>query len=120
MKIKDLIQVLIETQKQINRSLKDLNENLVNKNNEINSKIISIDKSLSAIQTNVYNKEETVKIINKEMDYNKRLEKAKKDFPELLELIDCISTSYAKMDKYGILDTAEMFSASYEIKKKIN
>ena len=66
MKIKELLQVLIETQKQINKSIKELKET--------------------------------------------------KDF-ELLELIETISTNYPRMDKYGILDTAKMFSNHYRVEK---
>ena len=47
------------------------------------------------------------------MDYKKDLEKAQQEYPELLELIETISTNYPRMDKYGILDTAKIFSDSY-------
>ena len=117
LKIKELLQVLIETQKQINKSIKELNESTKQTYTRINSTELRIDKLTTCLETKVYTKEETIEAINKEMDYKERLEKVQKQCPELLKLIEIISTSYAKMDKYAILNTTEMFSEEYKVEK---
>lgn len=117
LKIKELLQVLIETQKQINKSIKELNESTKQTYTRINSTELRIGKLETCLETNVYTKEETTEAINKEMDYKERLKKVQKQCPELLELIEIISTNYAKMDKYAILNTTEMFSEEYKVEK---
>ena len=117
LKIKELLKVLVETQKQINKSLKELNENITSEKEKLNTGFCTLNKLNNAIQTNIYTKEETIETINKEMDYKERLKKVQKQCPELLELIEIISTNYAKMDKYAILNTTEMFSEKYKVEK---
>ena len=117
MKIKELLQGLIETQKQINKSIKELKETKDFENSRLSSTICTINRLENAIESNIYTKEQTIEAINKEMDYKKDLEKAQQEYPELLELIETISTNYPRMDKYGILDTAKMFSSSYKVEK---
>ena len=117
LKIKDLLKEFIETQKQINESIKELNKNTINKNEKLSTAFCTIDRLEDSITTNIYTKEQTIEAINKEMDYKKDLEKAQQEYPELLELIETISTNYPRMDKYGILDTAKMFSDSYKVEK---
>ena len=117
MKIKELLQVLIETQKQINKSIKELKETKDFENNKLSSTICTINRLENAIESNVYTKEQTIEAINMEIDYKEKLEKIQKECPELLELIEDISKNYANMDKYGILDTAIMFSNHYKVEK---
>lgn len=117
MKIKELLQVLIETQKQINKSIKELKETKDFENNKLNSTICTVNRLESTITSNVYTKEQTIEAINMEMDYKKDLEKAQQEYPELLELIETISNTYPKMDKYGILDIAKIFSKEYRVEK---
>lgn len=117
MKIKELLQVLIETQKQINKSIKELKETKDFENSKLSSTICTINRLENTIESNIYTKEQTIEAINIEMNYKKELEKAKQEYSDLLELIEIISTNYPRMDKYGILDTAKMFSSSYKVEK---
>ena len=117
LKIKELLKDFIETQKQINESIKALKETKDFENNKLSSTICTVNRLDTAIATNIYTKEQTIEAINKEMDYKKDLEKAQQEYPELLELIETISTNYPRMDKYGILDTAKIFSKEYRVEK---
>ena len=117
MKIKELLQVLIETQKQINKSIKELKETKDFENSRLSSTICTINRLENAIESNIYTKEQTIEAINMEIDYKEKLEKIQKECPELLELIEDISKNYANMDKYGILDTVIMFSNHYRVEK---
>ena len=117
LKIKELLKDFIETQKQINESIKALKETKDFENNKLNSTFCTINRLDTAITTNIYTKEQTIEAINKEMDYKERLEKVQKECPELLGLIETISKNYANMDKYRILDTTEMFSKEYKVEK---
>lgn len=117
LKIKELLKDFIETQKQINESIKALKETKDFENNKLSSTICTVNRLDTAITTNIYTKEQTIEAINMEMDYKKNLEKAQQEYPDLLELIETISTNYPRMDKYGILDTAKMFSDSYKVEK---
>lgn len=120
LKIKEYLQHLVCTQEKINNELSELNKNLKPKISTWGEGICRIDKLENAITTNVYTKDETVEAINKEIDYKNRLEKMEKECPELLQLIEIISTHYANMDKYNILATAETFSSAYEVKRREN
>ena len=117
LKIKELLKDFIETQKQINESIKALKETKDFENNKLSSTICTVNRLDTAITTNVYTKEQTIEAINMEIDYKEKLEKMQKECPELLELIEDISKNYANMDKYGILDTAIMFSNHYRVEK---
>lgn len=117
LKIKELFKEFIETQKQINESIKALKETKDFENIKLSSTICTMSKLENTIESNVYTKEQTIEAINKEMDYKKDLEKAQQEYPELLELIETISTNYPRMDKYGILDTAKIFSKEYRVEK---
>lgn len=117
LKIKELLKDFIETQKQINESIKALKETKDFENNKLSSTICTVNRLDTAITTNIYTKEQTIEAINMEMDYKERLKKVQKQCPELLELIEIISTNYAKMDKYAILNTTEMFSEKYKVEK---
>lgn len=117
LKIKELLKDFIETQKQINESIKALKETKDFENNKLSSTICTVNRLDTAITTNIYTKEQTIEAINKEMDYKKDLEKAQQEYPDLLELIETISTTYPRMDKYGILDIAKIFSKEYKVEK---
>ena len=60
LKIKELLKVLVETQKQINKSLKELNENITSEKEKLNTGFCTLNKLNNAIQTNIYTKEETI------------------------------------------------------------
>lgn len=117
MKIKELLKDLIETQKQINENIKKLNETKIKEDSRLSTAFCTIDRLENSITTNIYTKEQTIEAINMEIDYKEKLEKIQKECPELLELIEDISKNYANMDKYGILDTAIMFSNHYRVAK---
>lgn len=117
MKIINLFKELIETQKEINKNLEILNKQKMKLESDLYSSQSTISSLQTIISTNVYTKEETTEAINKEIDYKERLKKVQKQCPELLELIEIISTNYAKMDKYAILNTTEMFSKEYKVAK---
>ena len=118
LKIKELLKDLIETQNQINKNLEELNK----RKNETDSELCSIKLDLtninSSITHNIYTKEETQNEIVKELEYREQLKKVQENNPDLLEFIETISTNYANMDKYTLLDTVEMFAEKYIVKKK--
>lgn len=117
LKIKELLKDLIETQKEINKNLEKLNK----RKNEINSELDGIRLGFndinSCITHNIYTKEETKNEIVKELEYREQLKKVQENNPDLLEFIETISTNYANMDKYTLLDTVEMFANEYIVKK---
>jgi hypothetical protein len=121
MKIIETFESLLATQMKINKNLEKINENIENtfkpKLEQISWKVDTTSELTNELTTNVYRKDETIDAINKEMDYKERLKKVQKQCPELLELIEIISTNYAKMDKYAILNTTEMFSEKYKVEK---
>ena len=59
----------------------------------------------------------TQEMIEREIQYQEELKEVRAKYPELLDLIETISTGYADMDKYGILDTTKMFSHKYIVKE---
>lgn len=60
----------------------------------------------------------TQEMIEREIQYQEELKEIQAKYPELLDLIQTISTGYADMDKYGILDTTKGFSNVYVVKRK--
>ena len=114
LRITKLLESLIETQKEINKSIKGLREDLEPQLNKItinSNKISIIDNQL----TNIYTKEETIKTINKEYDYRKEYEECKDENYALLELIE----KYCKYDnKYKVLDIFEEINSKYLIEKR--
>ena len=117
LKIKELLKDLIETQKEINKNLEELNK----RKNEMDSELCSIKLNLNdinySITHDIYTKEETQNKIVKELEYREQLKKVQENNPDLLEFIETISTNYANMDKYALLDTVEMFAQEYVVKK---
>lgn len=117
LKIKELLkelQVLVETQKMINKSLKELNENVINRNKELNSTFVTVDKLNTAIQTNIYTKEQTIETINKECDYRQKYAEYKSRNADLLEMIE----KYCKYsNKYEVLDIFDKLDKEYVLTK---
>lgn len=117
-KITKSLELLITTQKEINKSIKDLREDLKPQWDKItiDSKEISIiNNQLANLESNIYTKEETVKTINKEYDYRKEYEECKEENYALLELIE----KYCKYDnKYKVLDIFEEINSKYLIEKR--
>lgn len=118
LKITKSLELLIATQKEINKSIKDLREDLKPQWDEItmNSNRISIiNNQLANLESNIYTKEETIKTINKEYDYRKEYEECKEENYALLELIE----KYCKYDnKYKVLDIFEEINSKYLIEKR--
>lgn len=111
MKIKELLQILIETQKQINKSIKELKEDMKPKFDEIS---INTDR-ISNMERNVYTKEETVKAINKEYDYRKEYEECQDENNALLQLIE----EYCKYNnKYELIDLFLKINDEYLIERR--
>lgn len=118
LRITKLLESLIETQKEINRSIKELREDIKPQLNKItidSNKISIIDNQLANLESNIYTKEETIKTINKEYDYRKEYEECKDKNYALLELIE----KYCKYDnKYKVLDIFEEINSKYLIEKR--
>ena len=87
----------------------------------MDSELCSIKLNLNdinySITHDIYTKEETQNKIVKELEYREQLKKVQENNPDLLEFIETISTNYANMDKYALLDTVEMFAQEYVVKK---
>lgn len=117
-KITKSLELLIATQKEINKSIKDLREDLKPQWDEItmNSNRISIiNNQLANLESNVYTKEETVKTINKEYNYRKEYEECEDENYALLELIE----KYCKYDnKYRVIDLFKEINQKYKISRK--
>ena len=116
LKIKELLQVLIETQKQINTSIKELKEDLKPKYQTLTTTMSDISNWKSCIETNIYTKEQTIQTINKEYDYRKKYEECLEKNEPLLKLIE----NYCKYDdKYKVIDLFATIDAEYDIKRKV-
>ena len=121
-KIKELFKNFIETQIQINESLKGLREDLKPKldkitinGNTITSCQLTVDRLDNYIESNIYSKEQTVETINKEFDYRKEYERCLETNAVLLEMIE----KYCKYDdKYEVLKLFELIDEQYEVKRK--
>lgn len=57
----------------------------------------------------------TQEMIEKEIKYQDELKQIQEKYPAMLDLITAITTNYANMDKYNILDTVRMFSDKYNV-----
>lgn len=118
LRITKLLELLIATQKEINKSIKDLREDIKPKFDTISistNKINCISDSLSELESNIYTKDETIEAINKECDYRKEYEECKDKNYALLELIE----KYCKYDnKYKVLDIFEEINSKYLIEKR--
>lgn len=118
LKITKLLEVLIATQKEINKSIKELKEDVKPQWDKItiNSKEISIiNNQLTNLESNVYTKKETVEAINREYDYRKEYEECEDENYALLELIE----KYCKYDnKYRVIDLFKEINQKYKISRK--
>ena len=118
LRITKLLELLIETQKEINKSIKGLREDLEPQLNKItidSNKISIISNQLTNLESNIYTKEETIKTINKEYDYRKEYEECKEENYALLELIE----RYCKYDnKYKVLDVFKKIDNEYLVEKR--
>lgn len=117
-KIIKSLEILIATQKEINKSIKDLRADLKPQWDKIaidSNEISIINNQLSNIESNIYTKEETVKTINKEYNYRKEYEECKDENYALLELIE----KYCKYnDKYKVLDLFKEINDKYIVDKR--
>jgi len=115
MKIKELLKLLIETQKQINESLKGLKEDLKPKYDGLTTTTCRIDRLENCIKTDIYTKEQTVETINKEYDYRKDFETCQNENHALLELIK----KYCKYnDKYEVIELFKTIKLKYDVREK--
>lgn len=117
-KITKSLELLIATQKEINKSIKDLRADLKPQWDKIaidSNRISIINNQLSNIESNIYTKEETVKTINKEYNYRKEYEECEDENYALLELIE----KYCKYDnKYRVIDLFKEINQKYKISRK--
>lgn len=119
--IKELLKNFIETQNQINESLKGLREDLKPKLDEIkinadklNSCSITVDRLDNYIVSNIYNKDETVETINKEYDYRKEYERCLKENNDLLQMVK----KYCRYeDKYEVIKIFDEINENYVVEK---
>ena len=121
LKIKELFKSFIETQNQINESLKGLREDLKPKLDEIrisadklNTCSITVDKLDNYIESNIYTKDETVETINKECDYREKYKECKQKNADLLHLIE---TYFKYEDKYEVLNIFDDIDRRYVVEK---
>ena len=117
-KITKSLELLIAILKEINRSIKELKEDLKPEWKKISANIDEISNlsaNISNLESNIYTKEETVKAINKEYDYREEYEECKDENYALLELIE----KYCKYDdKYKVLDLFNEINDRYIIDKR--
>lgn len=116
------IKELIKSFKEINVTLKEINNSLQENKKRTE---ISIDRNYATIseiydwknsvETNVYTKEETIKVINKEHEYIEDFRECKEENKALLELIE----TYCKFkDKYEIIKLFNKINEEYEVKNR--
>ena len=121
LKIKELFKSFIETQKQINESIKGLREDLKPKLDEIRisaDKLKVCDLTVSRLDnyivSNIYTKEETIETINKECDYRKEYERCSKENDDLLQMVE----KYCRYeDKYEVLKIFDEINKNYVVEK---
>lgn len=124
LKIKKLLESFIETQKQINESLKGLREDLKPKLDKIrisadklNTCSITVDRLDNYIASNIYTKDETVETINKEYDYRKEYERCSKENNDLLQLVE---KYFRYEDKYEALKIFDEINKNFVVQKVEN
>ena len=121
LKIKELLKSFIETQNQINESLKGLREDLKPKLDEIkitadklNTCSFIVDRLDNCIESNVYTKDATIEAINKEYDYRKEYERCSKENDDLLKMVE----KYCRYeDKYEVLKIFDEINKNYVVEK---
>ncbi len=121
LKIKELFKSFIETQNQINESLKGLREDLKPKLDEIRitaNKLdtcsLTVNRLDSYIESNIYTKDATVEAINKECDYREKYKECKQKNADLLHLIE---TYFKYEDKYEVLNIFDDIDRRYVVEK---
>ena len=121
LKIKELLKSFIETQNQINESLKGLREDLKPKLDEIritadklNTCSFIVDRLDNCIESNIYTKDATIEAINKEYDYRKEYERCSKENDDLLQMVE----KYCRYeDKYEVLKIFDEINKNYVVEK---
>lgn len=121
LKIKELLKSFIETQNQINESLKGLREDLKPKLDEIritanklNTCSFTVDRLDNCIESNIYTKDATIEAINKEYDYRKEYERCSKENDDLLQMVE----KYCRYeDKYEVLKIFDEINKNYVVQK---
>ena len=121
LKIKELLKSFIETQNQINESLKGLREDLKPKLDEIritaaklNTYSSTVTRLDSYIKSDIYTKDATVEAINKEYDYREKYKECKQKNADLLHLIE---TYFKYEDKYEVLNIFDDIDKRYVVEK---
>ena len=114
-KLKSYFNSYLEERKRTNELLYKINESLEIRTDSLNSSFSSVRSNLeSYITTNVYSKNETVDIIDKEHKYLKDYDECSNVNPVLLEFVE----TYCKyQDKYEALDLFHKLANSYTIYK---
>lgn len=119
--IKELLKSFIETQNQINESLKGLREDLKPKLDEIritadklNTYSFKVDRLDNCFESNIYTKDATIEVINKEYDYRKEYERCSKENNDLLQMVE----KYCRYeDKYEVLKIFDEINKNYVVEK---
>lgn len=122
LKIIKILRDLVNTQKEINESLKNIRKDLEPKLEDIriNAKTltstnITVNSLDNYIESSIYTKEQTVDTINKECDYREKYKECDEKNPDLLNLIE----TYCKFDdKYEIVDLFRRIDRQYEVKER--
>lgn len=121
LKIKELLKSFIETQNQINESIKGLREDLKPKLDEIritadklNTCSYIVDRLDNCIESNIYTKDGTIEAINKECDYREKYKECKQKNADLLHLIE---TYFKYDDKYEVLNIFDDIDRRYVVEK---
>ncbi len=123
LKIKELLKSFIETQNQINESLKGLREDLKPKLDEIrittdklNTCSYIVDRLENCYESNIYTKDATIEAINKEYDYRKEYERCSKENDDLLQMVE----KYCRYkDKYEVLKIFDEINKNYVVEKVV-
>ncbi len=116
-KTQKLLEELIEVHKETNKSIQALQTNLQPKWESLDGCIATINSLESYITNDVYSKEETIKMINKEYDYKKEYEECLRKNEDLLYLVE----KYCKYrDKYDVIRVFKEISEQYVMLKVKN
>jgi len=89
----------------------------------LNGSGVTIGSSIDVLHnciSNVFTKEEAIEMAKKEIEYDKNLSEAREKYPDMLDFLEVINTSYGNLDKFSLLDTAKMFNCQGYVLKKEN
>lgn len=119
MKTKKILESLVEAQKNINENLIKLNKSIEDiakpKLEKIGLDFKVMSDRFSAMETNIYTKDQTIEKINQEYDYRKEYEECKEKNEHLLYIIE----KYCRYEnKYEVLKIFNEINKEYGIIKR--